>query len=138
MKTTKKHFQYFRKRCEHYASILGLHGWRLDYSHETIKQTWLAWVNMDTLSRRATICFHTVWEDEPITNNNIDQMACHEVLEIFLERACDRFTHSDEAESNRHAVIATLQRILTSTYEGVCVAQEIVKVMGFRGKRKLR
>lgn len=89
-RTTKKHFEVFKKECKKWIDVFGLKGWYINYYHENwneAEETGEAWCAWEVKPRCASLCLCTEWDDSvPLTNKMIKRAAFHEVMHILLGR----------------------------------------------------
>jgi len=116
MKTTKRHFEYFRERCEHWIKVLGLVGWAVDYHHDNKAGEVYAKVNADVNGRVASITLSNSWDIIPSVDFDMDEQlnrtALHECLELLLFPAKDRYCSRSVEDERTHAVIRTLEKVI--------------------------
>ncbi len=85
MKTSKKHYDYFKQRCRYYQKELGLMGYSLDYLHEDIEE--YGYCHADIDAKACTIKLCTDWGNgkiRPLTLCELDLLAYHEVQHLRL------------------------------------------------------
>ncbi len=115
-KTTKRHFELFKKECTKWIVIFGLVGWEIAYKH--IKLTGvLACCEADIEGRWATISLADDWGDhDSLNDEEVKVTAFHEVCELLLWRlrhlGTDRYIRMGEMMEEIHAVIRTLENVI--------------------------
>ena len=113
-RTTDKHFEYFKERCEFWLYYLGLKSWRVYYKHAPGGE-FLATCSTNYAGRFATIRLYKLWNIEP-TDKALNESALHECLEILLSplwgQAAGRAWDRDEYEKDHHAVIRVLEKVI--------------------------
>ncbi len=104
MKTSKKHYDYFKQRCRYYQKELGLVGWDLTFRHENIDA--YANCHCDGDEKWCIIKLATDWgngKDKALTDDELDVSAFHEV--VHLRTAALRWVaksrYTSEGEINR-------------------------------------
>lgn len=122
MKTTTKHFDYFRERCEYYRRELGLMDWDVSYQHTDVDP--YARCQTKAQSCVATIILSTGdWKDKgsiPLNRYELDIVAWHEIIHLrladlsFLAEA--RFTSVDEIDKAIESVTVALENFHRSHY----------------------
>lgn len=110
----------FAMRMKHWQDALNLHDWRVERSPRPAGKNSLAEVtSMSLKSRLAVYRLGTDFgETVPVTEQSIDEIACHESLHILLheliEFARDRNIDPDDLEGAEHRVVHTLVRLLVA------------------------
>lgn len=99
MKTTDKHYNYFKSRCQYYQKEFGLMGWDVEILHEDIDA--YASCLCDNDERWCVIKLSTRWDEhKPVTLLELDISAYHEIIHLRLASlrwlAKTRFTSMDE------------------------------------------
>ncbi|MBU1235046.1 MAG: hypothetical protein KKC77_19335 [Proteobacteria bacterium] len=114
-KTTKAHFETFKKEAQDWVKVLGLIGWEITYKHEDMPND-LAVCRGNLGAMAADIVLGKDWDDEPITEDAIVNSAHHEVLELLLFEmailAESRYCTGQQLETARHRVIQTLMNVM--------------------------
>lgn len=114
MKTTKAHFDLFKKEFLRWVDKLGLKGWNFYFQHVAREKTNACILPPDKLEvRNITVCLNTDVDEEEI---NMKRLALHEALEVLLLRlsfiAACRFCQQEEIDEERHHIIMTLEKVL--------------------------
>jgi len=95
---------------------LNLLDWRIHKSDKAAAKANCAEVNkMDLEARLATYRVGTDFGSIPITAQSIEEIACHEVLHVFLKELiefCKSNTAADDITSAEHRVINVLVKLL--------------------------
>lgn len=115
LKTTKQHFEIFKKECQKWIEIYGLKDWKIHFFHENWDDSHYANIKMDLDGRIASINLESAWE-EPVSNFQLKQIAFHEVSHLFFGRleiiAKQKTTFNSEIDEEIHAIIRTLENTL--------------------------
>lgn len=85
MKTTKQHFELFKKECQKWIEFFGLKDWDVWCVHENVEGN-LGSIVYDLLDKQATINLATDWGMTKPTTLEIRKTAFHEVCELLLAR----------------------------------------------------
>lgn len=110
----------FAMRMRHWQDALNLNDWRVERSPRPAGKNALAEVtSMSLKSRLAVYRLGTDFgETMPVTEQSLDEIACHENLHILLheliEFARDRNIDPDDLEGAEHRVVHTLVRLLVA------------------------
>jgi len=114
MKTTKKHFELFKKEGRKWLREFGLLDWETFFNHKDIDAR--ARYSADIEHRIAVLILSTQWEGPQPQNKLIRRAAFHEVAELLLAkiRCLAESRTCDEQELNEaiHAVIRTLENVI--------------------------
>jgi len=115
MKTTKRHFEIFKKECEKWIKVFGLLGHRFYYCHEDIEGRQLAYcIYPDNHEDRVFTLGLSVNLDCDYSMVDIKRSAFHEVMEAFLYRiqniARCRWGNGYELEDEVHNIIRTMEK----------------------------
>ncbi len=120
-KTTKKHFEIFKKECAKWIEFFGLKDWEIGYHHQEDDDT-LASLKYDLSGGWATIYLATEWERKEPTILEVKECAFHEVCELLLARirtlAMYRFTTRDEIEEATHGIIRRMENSVFEKLKG--------------------
>jgi len=111
-KTTKQHFEIFKKNCQKWINIFGLKEWRVDFRHGTYSEHSYGSIYWDYSGKCATIYLTEEW-DEEVDLKQLEKTAFHEVCELLL---CvlfdmvdkDKYSY-DEKVKEFHTVIRRLE-----------------------------
>lgn len=82
-KTTKAHFELFKKECWKWIEKFGLYDWQYYFFHEDWEDGNRATIKYNVKSRAASINLSPIW-NTPITNLEVRRSAFHEVMEAML------------------------------------------------------
>ena len=108
--------QAFAESVEEWQTQLGLGDWRMHVSDQPAKRC-AADVSLDLEARLATIRIGESTGTAAVTPDNIEGLACHEVLHVFLCELIGLCRSPGVSESTinsaEHRVVNTLQRLLT-------------------------
>lgn len=95
MKTSKKDFEYFKKRCEHWIEFWGVKDWEVCFFFEYFEEGGRAKCKHNPHAGVASIFLNTYAYDKQ-TKKDLDRSAFHEVMHIvlsdFFHLACERGT----------------------------------------------
>ncbi len=102
MKTSKKHYDYFKQRCRYYQKELGLLGWDLTFLRENIDC--YASCRTKAQNRIGKITLSTKdWDDlgyVNITQRELDSLAWHEIVHLRIAElsmlGASRFVNDEE------------------------------------------
>lgn len=117
-KTTKKHFEIFKKECLRVINLLGITDWHINFKHAKLQvdQTDLAWLTWSFIGHEAVICLATDWEVTKITTEELIDSARHEVLELFIaplkELVYQRSFDEDKTKAEGHRIIHIIKNRL--------------------------
>jgi len=87
MKTTKKHFEIFKKECQMWEKRFELSGWDIRYWHEQ-RSKGLSSTTRDLIGRGIDIYLSFGW-NIPITVKEIKDCAKHEMIHTLLARVSE-------------------------------------------------
>ena len=88
MKTTDKHFQYFKERCEYWLNHFHLGYWKVTYSHMDLGDTCFAQNSAQTNNFSAEIRLNKDWSNKvgiEVTEEKLDETAKHEILHVLCK-----------------------------------------------------
>ena len=115
-KTTKKHFNLFKKECDYWIKEFGLTNWCVRYYHrKDSKQEVHAWCNFEFSGRAVDITLNAEVDDDYKLNPEFETKlsAFHEVCEVLLfplrYLAEARFLTDNEIDPEIHNIIRTLE-----------------------------
>lgn len=116
IKTTKKHFEYFKKCCLVHITKLGLLDWKTYFLHEHTEDCY-ATTHVNIEGRVASIRLGTNWDDNrPLNNITLNETAKHEVHHLLLARLATlahyRYIRRDELREAEEEIIRVLDRVL--------------------------
>ena len=121
--TTKKDFELFKKECEKWVEVLGLHGFEFRYGHLYCgdESDTFADATWENVPRSVFINLYENWPDGYEKNTTeIKLAAFHEVLHVFIGKLSNlaraRYIKEREVEEAEHAIIRTLERVLFPNY----------------------
>lgn len=118
MKTTKRHFEIFKRECEKWIKIFGLVDWEVWYEHKKLKhENWLAQHASNVVGRNIWYALNTEWDQAvPLTEHEIKASAFHEVFESRMANlraiAKERSLNDDELDEEIHAIVKLIQNVL--------------------------
>jgi hypothetical protein len=104
--------------CVHkWQTTLNLLNWRIERDGKPCSKASMAEVSSMSLKDR--LALYRIGEDfgnRPVTEQSVDEIACHEVLHVFLceliEFSKDRGARPEDIDAAEHSVINTLVRLL--------------------------
>lgn len=115
MKTTAKHFEYFRERCLYYIDKLKITSWGVSILHGDAMKGCAASAQFNYRGAQAFIKLSDTWT-HPITNEELDRTAKHEVTHLLTARlyliGSSRFCNEDEIEQANEEVVEHLCKLL--------------------------
>ena len=114
MKTTKKHFEAFKKECQKWIKIFGILGWRFYFQHQDVCKNSLAYcIFPDNIEDRVFTLGLTLNIDRDSSMLDFKRSAFHEVMEALLFRlrylANARFLNSEDIDEEIHHLIRTFE-----------------------------
>jgi len=115
MKTTKKHFEIFKKECRYWIQRFGLMDWEVVYEHKFIKDDDNVYADCsgDLEARLVVIRLNTEWGERKTTAENVKFSARHEALELLTMRfyclARSRFIKQNDLGEVNHEIIRRLE-----------------------------
>ena len=118
MKTTKKHFEIFKKECEKWINKLKLDDWEFNYHHENPSMEGAdACVETNTIFRRVDIYLSIDQFDEETFNTDyIKHVAKHEILHVLLKNlnylTHKRFITEDQIIQTEEQIIRKLEKLI--------------------------
>lgn len=117
MKTTSKHFTFFRRAALKVIARLGLQDWNIEFDHapDAPGDSTYARVEWDANARCACITLTTDWLATTVTPWRLTRVATHEVLHLMLADLCalaKRGSSRDEIDRTEHTVIRRLEKLL--------------------------
>ena len=111
-KTTKKHFEIFKKECEKWIEYFGLKDWDIHYAHREDADN-LGTCGYNMVSCHATISLTINWDDDEPTTVAVKKIAFHEVSELLLARlvsvAHTRSATGHDIEEATHGIIRRME-----------------------------
>ena len=113
MKTTKKDFEYFKKRCEYWRQKFQMGNWDFGFHHEKLEKS-KAEYNTNGGGRLATIWLSTEWNQHP-SKEEIDKTAFHEVVEILLcelRSLASAYFSELEVNERTHMIVRTMENVV--------------------------
>ena len=124
MKTTKKHFELFKKESKKWQGIFGLQNVDIAFNHQYLEEDVFAQCHFSAESRSALLELNDTWNDcegaYPLNDMNIKLSAFHEVCHIFtgalVSRARTRHIMEHEIDEADHMIIRVLENILFPKY----------------------
>lgn len=115
-KTTKKDFEYFKKRCEHWMRFWNLAEYSIQFGHESDTDDTLAWINRDIEGMCVGFSLNKNWKGVKVTKSELDRSAFHEVIHLVLARMAlagkSRWMTVDEICREEEAVIRRMENCI--------------------------
>ena len=114
MKTTKKHFAYFEARCRHWIDALNLNDHEWSIEHGGAAKDCRASFMYRHSDRLVEIKLSSGW-NSPVTDDELDKAAFHEILESYLirlENLAEARDNKAELEAERHAIVYRVWNLL--------------------------
>lgn len=116
IKTTKKHFELFKKECLFLQNKWGLNSWELYFSHEEMDNCY-AKLSTDLIGRVAKVDFSAIWPEPLISDKYIKIVAKHEMIHLVLARlytlSLHRFLTESELEEANEETVRVLEKIIS-------------------------
>lgn len=119
MKTTGKDFELFKKECLFWINYFGLKDWHVVFHHDILEEDNFAAQCDTTLAQRhSTIFLNKELSDDtyPLTDEDIKQIAFHEVCELLLRKLRtlgeNRYATEIEIYEATHEIISVLTNTL--------------------------
>jgi len=120
LKTTKKHFDLFRKEASYWLVRLNLRGYDFIFVHmELEKSDTCAWADIGLTGKKATLGLAEDWGWLEPNDYLISKSAFHECCEVMLYRLhyhLTEFYASRFVDEMRHEVIMTLENTIFDDY----------------------
>ena len=114
MKTTKKHFELFKKWFKHYQDKFQLNEYRADFFHEKTG-TSRAQIATNQMGKVTRVSFSTKWGEGKLDEEFIKITAMHECFHLLLSRlrwiAGCRFIGEEEITEEDERVVRKLENI---------------------------
>ena len=105
---------FFKERVKSFQDLLNLKDWRIEVSPTISKKKVYAEVGMFLEDRLAVIKLGSGWSDKELTNQNLSDVALHEVLHVFLrtyQAACVS-RRPEWMNTEEHALVVILEKLL--------------------------
>jgi hypothetical protein len=110
-------FGIFKKECEKWINIYGLHGWNIRYNTMQDENN-SGLCEFDLQNKMSTISLNTEKSEKDIDPKLI---AFHEVTELLLSKirylSSERFIQPDEVDEELHTLIRVLENVLWKNYK---------------------
>jgi hypothetical protein len=111
-KTTKTHFELFKKEVRYWIKAFSLNSWDFKFKHVENTENMLAWIVYNVPGGWCTFHLNTNWGEEEPTKKEITRAAMHEVGELLIAKldhlARERFVDQEELGIEGHKVINSL------------------------------
>ena len=108
-KTTKTHFELFKKEVAKWVFIYGMKDWEVIVRHKALIKNSRGACHSNFVDRVTVVGLNPDWGETEVTNDNIRKTAFHEVTEILtsqLVALCEaRFVTQDEISTANHYLI---------------------------------
>ena len=118
LRTTKAHFEYFKKRVRYWYKHYNLSGWWLYFDHCDIERNY-ARVRVNMVGRVATFMLSIEWfhpDVLPLNQHTLDDSARHEIIHLILGPMGNlvnaRFVTQDEVTAAEETVVRHLEELL--------------------------
>ena len=110
MKTTKKQFNSFRKELKRLLKLYGLCSWDVHYEHDRIDGRAISTTVPELASHIVVFTLNKHFIGDDITQEEFDDIALHEVLELLFTKLEDMVCtcKKDEAREEVHTIIQTI------------------------------
>ena len=117
MKTTKKQFTLFKREVKSNIKLYGLVDWDVVIVHEQAGTRTISTTVPELESRIVVFTLNTNIASEPITDEELKEIAVHEVLELLFTKLEDMVCKSAKtaAREEVHALIQTFININRSS-----------------------
>jgi len=120
MKTTKKHYKFFKKQANIWVDKFNLREYEVHFDHENSKAlpTAIAWCGINWKGRTCTIGLAQDWTHNKINKRELSKSAFHEVCELLLGDITIlgkielTENQKDDMEQYTHAVIRRLEQVV--------------------------
>lgn len=110
-KTTAKNFAVFCNACEYWLDYLGLKDYEVHYRHQECDCRAMCFA--DPAAGIAILVLSKEWHDCPVTDENVEKSAFHEVSELLLaklvQHAVNRSTTREDIEISTHEIIRRME-----------------------------
>ena len=118
MKTSRKDFDYFARRCRYWATRFGMGEWELRVVYEDAPPDLesLAGVWRDGENRVATVRLSKNWKDDVVTRRQLDVCAIEEILHCLLNRLswmAGMYIKLSQVREEEHIIIHHIQQALS-------------------------
>lgn len=115
-KTTKQDYKYFKSRVLHWQKELGQVDWAIHFKHEKLNGMF-AETRMANDSHVAVVSLSSNWEDDVVSDEQLNRTAFHEVLHVVMSdlvsEAKARYAVEYDIDRAEHAVIRILENLVT-------------------------
>lgn len=114
-RTTKKHFELFKKFFNQYRGLFGLNNYTLYFSHVSIKGVY-GEIITDHMGHVSRVKFNTIWDDREPTEEEIRNNALHECCHLLTNKlkwlATCRYLSEEEIEETTEEITVRLANII--------------------------
>lgn len=118
-KTTKRHFEVFKKEANLWIGRLGLQEWRIDFFHGDNKSippdSCRAWFDADVGGIVGMLGLSPDWGEDLINENRVRQSAMHEVFHLLFAQmswlAGYRYSPKGSYDEEEHKVIRRFENL---------------------------
>lgn len=115
IKTTKKHFEFFKSECLRFQRKWGITSWTLLFSWGKIPGR-LAQATLNYTSGMVTVEFALEWDHRPLTKQYLTMLAKEEMIHVVMGRfsclASERHVGEDELDAAEHEAVRILEKII--------------------------
>ena len=132
MKTTLKHFEYFKEHCQVWLAYWGLTDWRVQFIHAPSAledgSNPMSYTTACTEQMFAVISFSDNQPESLITPKEVAEAAFHEIAELLAMplqiHAMSRWSTEEQIDSASHALIQRLTNTIFEDYWTDCEESE--------------
>lgn len=118
-KTTRRDFKLFIKHCKYYLALYNLRNYDTSFEHDYLSKKGhplMGGCSYSIDAKNAIIFLGKQWSEyDPVTDKHLENVAHHEVLELFLgefvKLAEARDFDEDHLDGVKHTIIQTLLNI---------------------------
>lgn len=116
MKTTKAHYDEFKRHHAEYVRRFGLLEWAVQYRH-ALEDEGYACTEPKFKGKVATVTLATDWgEVRPVNSRELRKVAKHEAIHLLTYslywHAAARYISPDTLEEAEHALVRTLDQLI--------------------------
>lgn len=115
-KTSAKDYRFFKERVTYWQKELGQVDWSIHFRHEPLGDMF-AETRMNNEAHVAVVVLAKDWEDDPVTEEQLNRTAFHECLHLVLSdlvsEARARYAVQYDIDRAEHAAIRILENLVT-------------------------
>jgi hypothetical protein len=119
LRTTKKQFEYFKKKVYDFTEAFGLKDWDIYVQHSPCDEGGsIAECSWDSNNRCATIGFNTDYDNKiyDLTEYYLKRYALHEIIHVLLAEIHDlmrvNLVHEEKIKKEVHKVSAIIENAI--------------------------